>query len=72
MSGWTEIEHEDVQIKHHSTASVISITITTDEDDGSGGVEKHSQSVWVDYRAFSDLREAINKIEFLNINIINT
>jgi len=63
MNGWTKIKHGDVTIKHHSTSSLIEMTITMDEEVEQGKVEKVKQTVWFDYATFSDLREVINQTD---------
>lgn len=57
MSGWTERELGGIKIKHHSTSSLIEMTITCDE-------ESEKETIWFDYETFSNLREIINKIDF--------
>lgn len=61
MSGWTEREHGDIKIKHHSTSSQIEMTITTRDE-----IDNHEvkETVWFDYGSFSDLRKVINETEF--------
>jgi hypothetical protein len=64
MSGWIEKEHGDVKIKHHSTSSLIEMTITTDTEVEQGKSEKVKETVWFDYATFSDLREVVNQTDF--------
>lgn len=64
MSGWTEIEKGSVKLKHHSTPSLIEVTITKELEVDWGKVEKTEQTFWLDYIGFSDLREAINSTDF--------
>jgi len=63
MSGWTEREYGDVKIKHYSTSSLIEMTITKDEEVEQGRMEKVKETVWFDYRTFSDLRKLMIKLE---------
>lgn len=62
MSGWTVRENESVKIKHHSTCSLIEMTITTDEEAEEGKWEKIKETVWLNYAQFSDLKKVINQI----------
>jgi hypothetical protein len=64
MSGWTEREHGDIKIKHHSTSSLIEMTIISDEEIEQGKWEKVKQTVWFDYGTFADLREVMNQTDF--------
>jgi len=64
MSGWTEKESGGIKIKHHSTSSLIEITITSTEELVRGVPEEVKETVWLDYGTFSDLRKVINKIDF--------
>jgi len=55
MSGFTEIEVGAVKIKHHSTSSLVEMTITRDEEVLWGKFAKVPETIWFDYRIFSDL-----------------
>ena len=64
MSGWTEREHGDIKIKHHSTSSLIEMTITTMEELEQGKNSEVRQTIWFDYGTFSDLRKVLNQTNF--------
>ena len=64
MSGWTEREYGCIKIKHHSTSSLIEMTITTDEEVEQGKWEKVKQTVWFDYITFANLRKVLNQTDF--------
>jgi len=64
MSGWTEREFGSIKLKHHSTSSLIEMTITSTEELVRGIPEEVKETVWFNYETFSDLREIINKIDF--------
>ena len=59
MSGWTEREFGAVKIKHHSTSSLIELTIATTEESETLSVE----TLWLDYQQFSELKKVIAQIE---------
>ena len=52
MSGFTEIEVGAVKIKHHSTSSLVEMTITRDEEVLWGKFAKVPETIWFDYRTF--------------------
>ena len=64
MSGWTEIEEGTIKIIHHSTASIIELLITADEEVEEGKLEKVITKLLIDYATFSDLRKVINQTQF--------
>ena len=64
MSNWTEYKEGDVKIKHHSTPSLIELTITTNEEFEQGKLEEIKETVWFDYGTFADLRKVINLTTF--------
>jgi hypothetical protein len=64
MSGWTKVKEDSVLLTHHSTASVIQITITQDEEVEQGKTEKQTFSIWLEYSTFCDLKNAVNKTDF--------
>ena len=64
MSGWTSLEHRSVKLAHHSTSSLVEITITAEEEVEQGRFGKVVETIWVDYATFSDLRKAINQTDF--------
>lgn len=62
MSGWTKREIGDVQAIHHSTSSQIELKITQEIGDGSG--ESATQTIWMDYKTFEDLKAVVSSIDF--------
>ena len=64
MSVWTTRDVRFVKLKHHSTASLIEITITTNEEVEQGVFKDVEQEIWMEYSTFKDLRKAINLTEF--------
>ena len=64
MSGWTTREVGTVWMKHHSTASLIEIKITSNQEVKQGRFEKVVEEIWMDYEVFSDFRKAIALTDF--------
>ena len=61
MSGFTKIKENTVEIEHFSSASVIKITFTHQEEKTQGGeMEDIVTEQWFNYEEFSDLKRAVN------------
>ena len=59
--------HGDVTIKHHSTSSLVEITVKVKEEVEWGKFEDAEEVLWLDYGEFEDLKKAINKIDKINL-----
>lgn len=62
MSGWTEISHGSVKIKHYSTSSQVKISVTRPEEISQGHWEDTTQELWLEYSDFTDLKTLIKKL----------
>ncbi len=60
MGGFTDININTVKIKHFSTASIIRITFTHNEETQQGNTEEVITEQYFSYAEFSDLKKAIN------------
>lgn len=61
MSGFKKIKEGTVEIEHFSTASVIKVTFTHQEQKNQqGDMEEIITEQWFDYAQFSDLKKAVN------------
>ena len=64
MSGFAKINEGTVEIEHLSTASVIKITFTHQEQKSQQGeTEGVITELWLEYAEFSDLKKAVNRTD---------
>lgn len=59
MSGWTKRQVGNIELIHHSTASLVEIIIHSDELTERLVPEIHQKSIYLDYEEFDDLKKAI-------------
>jgi len=57
MSGWVKIEKEEVSMEHHSTSSLVEITLQAYGE---------RKSIYLNSDEFNDLREAFRDLEELD------
>lgn len=61
MSGFTKIKENTVEIEHFSTAGLIKITFTHQQQKTQQGeMEEIVTEQWFEYAQFSDLKKAVN------------
>ena len=56
---WSKIKEGNIELKHHSTASVVELIITDIEPTEDGGTEVRVTSINMDYKSFDNIKEAI-------------
>jgi hypothetical protein len=59
MSGWLQVQEGNITIVHHSTASVIQVTVSESEAEH----KNEKQELWIDYYQWEQLKKAIAQTE---------
>ena len=60
---WLRIKNKSIDIKNHSTACLVELTITKEEEVEQGSWEKVSETVWFDYEVLDDLKQILKELD---------